>query len=80
MLVGINKNAIAAKNLNSKVTVENGGTASLGVFFRLPNAQIRSSSPHWATPLIGRLFRHKSKLQDKTELQVFLTPTILDKP
>jgi len=26
------------------------------------------------------LFRHKSKLADKTELLVFLTPTVLDKP
>ena len=31
-------------------------------------------------PLIGHFFRHKSKLQDKTELLVFLTPTVLDKP
>ncbi|MEY4059489.1 MAG: hypothetical protein RL551_736, partial [Pseudomonadota bacterium] len=30
-------------------------------------------------PLIGHLFRHKSKLADKTELLVFLTPTVLDK-
>jgi type IV pilus assembly protein PilQ len=29
--------------------------------------------------LIGGLFRHKSKLADKTELLVFLTPTVLDK-
>jgi type IV pilus assembly protein PilQ len=31
-------------------------------------------------PIIGHFFRHKSKLQDKTELLVFLTPTVLDKP
>jgi type IV pilus assembly protein PilQ len=30
-------------------------------------------------PLIGHLFRHKSKLADKTELLVLLTPTALDK-
>ncbi|WP_197712242.1 hypothetical protein [Polynucleobacter necessarius] len=31
-------------------------------------------------PLIGHFFRHQSKLQDKTELPVFFTPTVLDKP
>jgi type IV pilus assembly protein PilQ len=31
-------------------------------------------------PLIGHLFKHQSSLRDKTELLVFLTPTILDKP
>lgn len=30
-------------------------------------------------PLIGDLYSHKSKLANKTELLVFLTPTVLEK-
>ena len=31
-------------------------------------------------PLIGHFFQHKSTLRDKTELLVFITPTVLGKP
>lgn len=89
-LVGINKDTIGmkteqgytigTKNLGSEVTEENGGTAMIGGPFRPPNARLKQSPLLGDIPLIGHLFRHKSKLEDKTELLVFLTPTVLDKP
>lgn len=90
MLVGINKDtigmkteqgyAIDTKNLSSEVTVENGGTAIIGGIFQTTEREDEIKVPILGDiPLIGGLFRHKSKLADKTELLVFLTPTVLDK-
>ena len=90
MLVGINKDtigmkteqgyAIDTKNLSSEVTVENGGTAIIGGIFQTTERDDEVKIPLLGDiPLIGHLFRHKSKLADKTELLVFLTPTVLDK-
>ena len=91
MLVGINKDtigmkteqgyAIDTKSLSSEVTVENGGTAIIGGIFQTTEREDEVKVPLLGDiPLIGALFRHKSKLKDKTELLVFLTPTVLDKP
>lgn len=91
MLVGINKDtvgmkteqgyAIDTKSLSSEVTVENGGTAIIGGIFQTTEREDEVKIPFLGNiPLIGHFFRHKSKLQDKTELLVFLTPTVLDKP
>ena len=91
MLVSINKDtvgmkteqgyAIDTKNLSSEVTVENGGTAIIGGIFQTTERDDEVRVPLLGDiPLIGHLFRHKSKLADKTELLVFLTPTVLDKP
>ena len=91
MLVGINKDtigmkteqgyAIDTKSLSSEVTVENGGTAIIGGIFQTTEREGEVKVPLLGDiPLLGHLFRHKSKLQDKTELLVFLTPTVLDKP
>lgn len=90
MLVGINKDtigmkteqgyAIDTKNLSSEVTVENGGTAIIGGIFQTTERDDEVKVPLLGDiPLIGHFFRHKSKLADKTELLVFLTPTVLDK-
>jgi type IV pilus assembly protein PilQ len=91
MLVGINKDtvgmkteqgyAIDTKSLSSEVTVENGGTAIIGGIFQTTEREDEVKIPLLGDiPLIGHFFRHKSKLKDKTELLVFLTPTVLDKP
>ena len=91
MLVGINKDtigmkteqgyAIDTKSLSSEVTVESGGTVIIGGIFQTTEREDEVKIPLLGDiPLIGHLFRHKSKLQDKTELLVFLTPTVLDKP
>lgn len=91
LLVGINKDtigmkteqgyAIDTKSLSSEITVENGGTAIIGGIFQTTEREDEVKIPLLGDiPLIGHLFRHKSKLQDKTELLVFLTPTVLNKP
>ncbi|WP_231969885.1 secretin and TonB N-terminal domain-containing protein [Polynucleobacter necessarius] len=91
MLVGINKETVGmkteqgytidTKSLSSEVTVENGGTAIIGGIFQTTELEDEVTIPLLGDILlIGHFVRHKSKLQDKTELLVFLTPTVLDKP
>ena len=91
LLVGINKDtigmkteqgyAIDTKSLSSEITVESGDTAIIGGIFQTTEREDEVKIPLLGDiPFIGHLFRHKSKLQDKTELLVFLTPTVLDKP
>ncbi len=91
LLVAINKDsvgmkteqgyAIDTKNLSSEVSVENGGTVILGgIYQTTERADIVKIPVLGDIPLIGHLFKHQSTLRDKTELLVFLTPTILDKP
>lgn len=90
MLVGINKDtigmkteqgyAIDTKSLSSEVTVENGGTAVIGGILQTTEREDEVRVPILGDiPILGHLFRHKSTLADKTELLVFLTPTVLDK-
>jgi type IV pilus assembly protein PilQ len=91
LLVAINKDsvgmkteqgyAIDTKNLSSEVSVENGGTVILGGIYQTTERDDTVKIPLLGDiPLIGHLFKHQSTLRDKTELLVFLTPTILDKP
>lgn len=91
LLVAINKDsvgmkteqgyAIDTKNLSSEVTVENGGTVILGGIYQTTERDDLVKVPFLGDiPFIGNLFKHQAKLRDKTELLVFLTPTILDKP
>jgi type IV pilus assembly protein PilQ len=63
------------------VTVENGGTVILGGIYQTTEREDLVKVPFLGDiPLISHLFKHQSKLRDKTELLVFLTPAILDKP
>ena len=91
MLVSINKDtvgmkteqgyAIDTKNLSSEVTVENGGTVIIGGVYQTTEREDVVKVPLLGDiPLIGHFFQHKSTLRDKTELLVFITPTILGKP
>jgi type IV pilus assembly protein PilQ len=91
MLVSINKDtvgmkteqgyAIDTKNLSSEVTVENGGTVILGGVYQTTEREDVVKVPLLGDiPLIGYFFQHKSTLRDKTELLVFITPTVLGKP
>lgn len=91
MLVSINKDtvgmkteqgyAIDTKNLSSEVTVENGGTVIIGGVYQTTEREDIAKVPLLGDiPWIGHFFQHKSSLRDKTELLVFITPTILDKP
>lgn len=70
--------AIDTKHVKTQVLVESGGTVILGGIFQDMERKDKASTPFLsAIPLIGALFRQESKTVDKTELLIFLTPTLV---
>jgi type IV pilus assembly protein PilQ len=71
--------AIDTKHLRSQIVIEDGGTAVIGgVFMQTEREDIVQVPILGDIPLLGALFRHKAKIKDKTELLVFLTPTLIE--
>lgn len=69
----INTNAI-----ETQVLVDNGQTLVLGGIFQEDKNNAETKTPLLAAiPLIGRLFRRTVRREDKQELLIFITPTIL---
>ena len=72
----INTNAI-----ETQVLVDNGQTLVLGGIFQEDKNNAETKTPLLAAiPLIGRLFRRTVRREDKQELLIFITPTILTGP
>ena len=72
--------AIDTKHLRSQIVIEDGGTAIIGgIFLQTEREDIVQVPFFGSIPILGKLFKHKSKIKDKTELLVFLTPSLLKK-
>lgn len=70
--------AIDTKHLKSQIIVEDGGTAVIGgIFLHTEREDVVKVPFIGDIPLLGLLFQHKAKINDKTELLVFLTPSLL---
>jgi len=70
--------AINNKHVKTQVLVENGGTVVIGGIFTLEEIDNVSKVPLLGDiPYMGALFRSKSKLANKTELLIFLTPKVV---
>lgn len=71
--------SIDTNNLITQVLVENGETVVLGGVYETTETNNRGSIPLLGDiPMIGVLFRNKTKTQKKKELLVFITPQIID--
>ncbi len=69
---------IDTKSITTQVQVENGETIVLGgIYSKTDVDQINRIPILGHIPIIGRLFRDDSKLNDKDELLIFVTPRIL---
>jgi type IV pilus assembly protein PilQ len=70
--------AIDTKHVKTHVLVESGGTVILGGIFQETDRKDTAGVPFLSDlPLIGRLFKQEAKQLDKTELLIFLTPTLV---
>ncbi len=66
---------------NGTLDALNAQTVVIGGIYRTDTRNITSGVPGISKiPLFGALFRHKEKVNSKTELLVFVTPTIYDSP
>jgi type IV pilus assembly protein PilQ len=71
--------AINTKHVKTTVMVENGGTVVIGGIYTQDERTDVNKVPFLGdVPIAGALFRNKSRTESKTELLIFLTPTVLD--
>lgn len=71
--------SIRSQNITTQVLVGNGETAVLGGIYEQTVRDGVDRVPFFGNlPMIGNLFKRKSKQDDKTELLIFITPKILD--
>ena len=71
--------AINTKHLKSQILVEDGGTVVIGgIYLQTEREDIVKIPLLGDIPYFGKFFQHQTKLKDKTELLVFLTPSLID--
>jgi type IV pilus assembly protein PilQ len=70
--------AIDTKNVQTQVLVENGGTVVLGGIYEQTDTTTVTKVP-WLgdIPFLGALFRNKSRVNNRTELLIFITPRVV---
>lgn len=69
---------INTKKVATKVLVENGGTVVIGGVYSQDTSEGTQKVPLFGDiPFIGWLFKNKTKVDNKNELLVFITPRIL---
>jgi len=71
--------AIDTKHVQTQVLVENGGTVVIGGIYSQDESNTVNKVP-WLgdIPWLGNLFKNTAKINNRTELLVFLTPRILN--
>lgn len=70
--------SIDTKHVKTDVLVENGGTVVIGGIYTEEERNSVSKIPFLGDlPYVGFLFKNNSKIRDKTELLVFITPKVV---
>jgi len=70
--------AIDTKNVQTQVLVENGGTVVLGGIYEQAESNTTTKVPFLGDiPYLGWLFKTTSRINNKTELIIFITPRIV---
>jgi len=70
--------SINTRNVSTQVLVDNGETVVIGGIYEQVKSEGVDKVPFLGDiPLLGVLFRHKYKTDDKAELLVFVTPKVL---
>ena len=70
--------AINTKHIRTQVLVENGGTVVIGGIFELTEAENEARVPVLGdVPVVGNLFKSKTRSSNKQEMLVFITPKMI---
>ena len=70
--------AIDTKHIQTQVLVENGGTVVIGGIFEQTDREDETKVPLLGDiPVVGNLFKTKTRTANKSELLVFITPRML---
>ncbi|PZP35728.1 MAG: type IV pilus secretin PilQ [Roseateles depolymerans] len=71
--------SINTKHVNTQVLVENGGTVVIGGIYTTDEAETVNKVPLLGdVPVLGNLFKNKTRTSSKTELLIFLTPKVVN--
>lgn len=71
--------SIDTQNVTTQVLVANGETAVLGGIYEQTERNDVDKVPFFGDiPVLGNLFKRRTKQDDKTELLIFITPKIMD--
>ena len=70
--------AINTKHVQTQVLVENGGTVVIGgIFEQTERDQVNKVPLLGDLPAVGNLFKSRSRISNKNELLIFITPRVL---
>lgn len=70
--------SINTKHVQTQVLVENGGTVVIGGIYTQDEGETVNKVPLLGdVPIVGNLFKNKTRTQSKTELLIFLTPKVV---
>ena len=70
--------AINTKHIKTQVLVENGGTVVIGGIFELTETENEAKVPVLGDiPVVGNLFKSKTRSSNKQEMLVFITPKMI---
>ncbi len=69
---------IATKDARTRLVVSDGGTAVIGGIYRVSANNAENRVPGLANiPIIGHLFKNKSRSDENEELLIFITPRVI---
>ena len=78
LAVGSTLVAINTKHVKTNVRVENGGTVVLGGIYQQNENDTTTKVPFFGDlPVVGHAFKTNSRISNKTELLIFLTPRVI---
>jgi type IV pilus assembly protein PilQ len=78
LVPGATNAPIATKEAQTRLLVRDGGTAVIGGIYRVSTDQGEDRVPGLANiPIIGYLFKNKSRREENEELLIFITPRII---
>jgi type IV pilus assembly protein PilQ len=78
LIPGATNAPIATKQASTRLLVRDGGTAVIGGIYKVSTDQGEDRVPGLANiPIIGHLFKNKSRSEENEELLIFITPRII---
>jgi type IV pilus assembly protein PilQ len=78
LLQGARNAPIATKDARTRLVVRDGGTAVIGGIYKVTTDQGESRVPGLGNiPLIGHLFKNRTRREENEELLIFITPRVV---
>ena len=70
--------AIDTKHIQTQILIENGGTVVIGGIFEMEETSQENKIPFLGdVPVVGNLFKNRTKESSKREMLVFITPKVI---